>query len=259
MANKKLLQATISLVFIFVSFQNSFSQKKPSSILVADFGKICSEELMAHFDTFMNAIYDDPNSTGYIIFYGDKSVEGRNLNFIRYLTLFYPLIRRFDKSRLVLLRGENQNQMKVQFWVVPAGAPTPELNREFVQDKITSAILFDENWADFNKWSGKLDIYANGFLELGCEFSPNVRDFAKTLLSNPELMGYLIVYTKFGKGAKRGNQIANFALRDLTRNHKVPLNRLKAIYGGNRKEPEIELWFVPKGGLPPKPTPDKKS
>jgi hypothetical protein len=41
-------------------------------------------------------------------------------------------------------------------------------------------------------------------------------------------------------------------------NYKVPRNRLKTIYDGNREEPEIELWFVPKGNKPPTPKPDSK-
>jgi hypothetical protein len=214
---------------------------------------------MARYDYFFVKLRDNPTAMGYIIFYGDGSVEGRNLNFIKYLTEFYPKIRRFDKSRIALLRGENQSQMKVQFWIVPIGTNPPKPNKEFVKEKINATTLFDKNWADFNRWSGDLDIYSNGFFELGCEFSPNAGAFAKTLLSNPELNGYLIVYTKFGKGAKRGNQVANFAVQDLVKNYKVPRNLLRATYGGNRAEPEIEFWFVPKGDKPPVPTPSNRS
>ncbi len=70
--------------------------------------------------------------------------------------------------------------------------------------------------------------------------------------------GNLIVYTKFGKGKTRANQISNFAVKDLVRNFKIPRNRLKTLFGGNREEPEIEFWLVPKGDVPPKLIPDKK-
>jgi hypothetical protein len=148
--------------------------------------------------------------------------------------------------------------MQIQFWIVPAGADVPKPEKEFAEQKITSTTLFDKNWADFNRDYGKLDIYSNGFLDLGCEFSPNVREFAKMLISNPELTGYLVIYTKFGKGIKHGNQVASFAVNDLVRNYSAPRNRLKTIYGGNRDEPEIELWLVPKGDKPPIPKPDSK-
>lgn len=246
----------IPLILLFIP--NCFGQEKPEPILATEsFGRQCSEELMNRYDIFLTEVYNQANSIGYIIFYGDKSLEGRNLNYITYLTQIYPQYRGYDKSKIVLLRGENQDEMKIQFWAVPPAATPPKPEKDFVKAKITSTTRFDRTWADFNKWSGKRDIYFNGFLELGCDFSPNVSTFAKTLSLNPELTGYLIVYTEFGKGTKHGNQVVNFALKDLIQNHKVPRNRLKAIYGGNRKNPEIELWFVPKGDLPPKITPDK--
>jgi hypothetical protein len=259
----RLRKTVIALIIIFTFFQNIFSQENRNPVLISAFGRPCSEELMARYDGFMGAVHNEPSSIGYIIFYGDKSVEGKNLNYIRYMTEFYPQMRQFDKTKILLLRGENQTEMKVQFWVVPAGAVPPKPDKSFIEEKFTSTALFDKSWADFNNYyfnshRGKLDIYADGFLDLGCDFSPNVAAFAKTLISKTELTGYLIVYTEFGKSAKRGNQIVNFALRDLIRNYKVPRNRIKAIYGGNREGPEIEFWFLPKGDVPPKPVPDKK-
>ncbi|CAN5327366.1 hypothetical protein BH10ACI1_BH10ACI1_21000 [soil metagenome] len=247
------------ILFILVSiafFQIGFGQEKPEARKLFEFGKICSEELMAGYDSFYIELNNDPSSTGYIVFYGDE-FEGRNLNFIAYLTLNYPQ-KRFDKSRIVLVRGENQAEMKIQFWLVPNGVNPPKPETEFIEQKFASTFLFDKNWADFNRDYGSLDIYSNNFYDLGCEFSPNVGAFAKILLSNSELTGYLIIYTKFGKGKKYGNRIASFAISDLISNYKVPRNRLKTIYGGNREEPQIELWFVPKGDQPPTPKPDSK-
>jgi hypothetical protein len=247
------------LIILLASFQISFGQEKPKAYLIDEFGKPCSEDLMARYDGFLIQLNQNPLAIGYIIFYGDDELEGRNLNFITYLTLIYPQAHRLDKSRIVLIRGENRAEMKIQFWLVPAGANPPKPEREFVEEKITSTSLFDRNRAEFNRWSGRLDIYYDGFLDLGCEFRPNVGEFANTLLSNPELTGYLIVYTEFGKGIKYGNRVASFAVVDLMNDYKVPRNRLKTIYGGNREEPEIELWFVPKGDKPPTPKPVLKS
>lgn len=245
------------LICLFAVSQFSFGQKKPQAVLLDEFGKICSEDLMARFDGYFYQLNSDPTAIGYFIFNGDESAEGRNLNFIYYLSEFYPKMRGFDKTRLALLRGKNQGEMKVQFWVVSAGANPPQPQNKFISEKIISTTLFDKSWADFNKDYGKLDVYSKGFLDLGCDFSPNRSAFAKTLLSNDELTGYLIIYTKFGKNKKYADRIANFALRELTKTFKVPRNRLKTIYGGNREEPGIEFWFVPKDKMPPKPTLDR--
>jgi hypothetical protein len=255
----KLQNAFLTLIILFVSSQVYFGQEKQKAELIDEFGKICSEDLMARYDGFMNHLQNDPSAQGYIIFYGDSSVEGRNLKFIHYLTEYYPVVRGFDKSRLRLLRGANRNQMSIQFWVVPSGAITPKPNNEFTSIKITSTTLYDKNWADFNNWSGEINIYSEGFLELGCEFSPNRNGFATILLSNADLTGYLIIYTKFGKTRKHADKIAGYALKELTKTFKIPQNRLKTIYGGNRQEPEIEFWFVPSNDKPPIPAPDKKT
>lgn len=243
---------------LFISFQTYSGQEQLNSRLIDEFGKLCSEELMARYDSFLGQLQNDPSAEGHIVFYGNRSTEGKNLKFVGYLKEFYPTVRGFDKTRILLTRGENQNEMKTQFWLVPAGAIPPKPEAIFTEEKIASTKQYDKSWADFNKWSGSLDIYSDGFLDLGCEFSPNTGGFAKTLLANRELKGYLIVYTEFGKGVGRGNRIASFAVKNLIKNHQVPRNRLKTIYGGNRQEPEIEFWFVPKNDQPPSLTPDKK-
>jgi hypothetical protein len=233
------------------------SQEVPKARFVDEFGKICSEDFMARYDNFMINLQNDPTAIGYIIFNGDRKVEGRNLNYIDALTAGYPK-GRFDTSRIKFVRAENLDHPQVKFWIVPLGA-LPPISKEFSPQGFDNTTLYDRNWADFNRNYGPLEIYFNGFAELGCEFAPNVKGFAKTLLDNPELTGYLITYTKFGRGAKRGTRVGQFAVNDLVKNYKVARKRLKLIYGGNRKEPEIELWLVPKGGTPPIPTPEKRT
>ncbi len=253
----KLQKVFLVLIVFFAAFQTSFEQDRTIAVLVDEFGKPCSEDLMARFDAFFMALLNDPTAKGYFVFYGDSAIEGTNLNFIKYLTEIYPK-KRFDEKRLFLLRGANQNQMKIQFWIIPSGANLPTPESEFVSQKITSTTQFDKGWADFNKDNGKLNIYSNGFLDLGCNFDPNRNAFAKTLLLNNELTGYLVIYTKFGKNKTYADSIANFALKELTKTYKVPGNRLRTIYGGNREKPEIEFWFVPKDKMPPEPKPDIK-
>ncbi len=255
----KLRRFLFAFLISLAAFQFGFSQEKPKADLFSEFGKFCSEEFSAHLDAYINELSNNPTSTGYIVFYGEKSIpEAKNQHYsnaAKYLSRF----RKFDLSRFVFLRGENREAMLTQFWVVPVGANPPILEKPFVESKITSTTLFDNGYADFNKYFGKRDIYINGFLDLGCDFSPNRNAFAKVLLSNQDLSGYLIVYTKFGKGKSRANKIGKFALKELVKDYKIPRERLTMIYGGNREEPEIEFWLVPKNDKPPVPKPDVKS
>lgn len=252
----KLCKLFIFLAIALLASKFVFSQEGPKAVLLDEFGKICSEDFMARADGFYIQLRNDPNAKGYIVFTGDRNVEGRNIYWVSALTVWYPGQMRFDRSRIVLVRGENQDDMKVQFWLVPAGAQPPVPDKEFKPSKITETTLFDRNWADFY-WdeSGYAQIYVNGFFDLGCEFPPNAGQFAKTLLSDRSLTGYVLVYTAPNGGAKRGNMVGRFAVNALVRNDKVPRSRLKMIYGGRRGKPEVELWLVPKGQKPPVPTP----
>ena len=247
---------TIALLTLFLWVtQHALSQETPKAVLIDEFGKLCSEDFMARADQFYIQLQNDPNAIGYIVFTGDREFEGRNVYWVSAMTFWYPQTMRRDLSRLVLVRGENQDYMKVEFWLVPAGSTPPKPDKEFRPSKITETTLFDRSWADFHRYYSKhLEIYSMGFFDNGCDFPPNVVPFAKTLLSDRSLTGYLVVYTAPNRGAKRGNQVGRFAVNDLVKTYKVPRNRLKMIYGGKRGEPEIELWFVPEGEKPPVPT-----
>lgn len=246
----------IFLAIALLASKFVFSQEPPKAVLIDEFGKLCSEDFMARADQFYIHLQNDPNAIGYIVFRGDRKFEGRNIYWVSAMTVWYPQTMRRDLSKFVLVRGENQDDMKVQFWLVPAGATPPKPDKEFKPSKITETTHFDRNWADFY-WdeSGRAQIYSIGFFDLGCEFPPNVGQFARVLLSDKSLTGYVMVYTAPNRGTKRGNMVGRFAVNDLVKTHKVPRNRVKMIYGGSRGKPEIELWFVPKGQKPPVPAP----
>jgi hypothetical protein len=259
MIKTKLFQTFVALGLAFSALNIIFSQEKPKPELIDQFGKKCSEEFAARDDQFMIRLHENPDSKGYILFNGQIGHEGRNENYAHAFKI-YPQTLRRDTSRIVIIRGENLEEMEVKFWIVPPGAEPPAFEKEYKRGPVTATTLYDRNWADFHRPYGRLEIYESGFfVDWSCDFPPNVDGFAATLLENPDLTGYLITYTKFGRGAKRGTQVGRFAVNDLVRNYKIPRKRLKRIYGGNRKEPEIELWLAPKGGEPPVPTPDKRS
>jgi len=250
---------TFGLLLILVI--EGFGQDMPKAVQVAEFGKTCSEDMEARLDSLLNQMNANPASTVAFVFHGDRSSEGKNIKYLQYIITVYPKLRGIPNTfakRIKVFRGENLPEMNGQFWLVPPGADFPKPDRPFVPDDYVKPTLYDHSWADFNNWSKKLDIYSDGFYDLGCGFSPNRSLFAKILKQNPRLNGYLIIYTAFGKGSARGHRVANFAVSDLVNNFKVSRKRFTVIYGGNREEPEIEFWLVPKGDQPPKPSPAQK-
>jgi hypothetical protein len=72
------------------------------------------------------------------------------------------------------------------------------------------------------------------------------------LMKEPNSRAYLILY-------RRRNSYSRFypwQLKDYLVNiRRLPANHVKAVYGGYRKAPMLELWVVPEGAADPKATP----
>lgn len=243
----------------FFYSQICVGQKPQKSILFEELiDQYCSEILALELDLFITELNKLPDSKAYVLFYGKNSQEGKNLLYSKVPQKYLVNSRGFSDDRIITLRGENKDKMVIQFWIVPSGSEPPTIGKNFVKEKINSTTLFDKSWTDWHKWNGtEWTIYSFSFAEWGCEMDVNMKAFAESLHSQPDLTGYLVVYTKFGKGKNQAKKVIDFAVKDLTRQHKVPLEKLKTIYGGNRTEPELELWLVPNGNKPPTPNPDK--
>jgi len=254
----EIMRSVVILSLLLILAIDVLGQEKPKAVLVDEFGKECSESVMARRDSFLNQLGQNANSSGLILFYGDQDSEGRNVKLAQYLARFDLLARKYASSTIRLIRGKNTEDLLVQFWLVPSGADYPKPIQPFVNNEYSKTTLYDHSWADFNKWSGKTDIYSDGFYDLGCGFSPNRGLFANLVNENQHLNGYLIVYTAFGHRPSLGRRVADFAVNDLVNNFRVPKKRLTAVYGGSREEPEIEFWLVPNGDQPPKPKPSQK-
>ncbi len=223
--------------------------QKPEAVLINEFENACSEIIALHYDSFLVELHNDPTSTGYIVFNGEESQDGTNLRYIQHLSFSYPRFRGFNANRVILIRGENQSKMRIQFWKVPPEANLPEVEKNFENEKISSTKRFQKTYAELTKLPGsKKEELVDGFYAFeGCDFAPNLKDFAKILSENDNLTGYLVIYA----AKKKAKKIQDFVIKNLTVNHKIPKNRLKIISGGKSEEPIIELWFVPKTDAPP--------
>ncbi len=76
--------------------------------------------------------------------------------------------------------------------------------------------------------------------------------FYNELLTLPDARAYVIFY-RGRRGALTQNHL--YARNYLEMRGGIPPERIKAIYGGYRQHPTMELWIVPKGAEFPKPSP----
>jgi hypothetical protein len=80
-------------------------------------------------------------------------------------------------------------------------------------------------------------------------------NFAITLMDEKDRTGYIIAYAGTRARAGEGKAHAERAKSYLVTVRHFPANRLKAIDGGHRDEPEVDLYVVPSRICPPIPTP----
>ncbi|MCW5960822.1 MAG: hypothetical protein KIS76_11730 [Pyrinomonadaceae bacterium] len=90
----------------------------------------------------------------------------------------------------------------------------------------------------------KNEEFVDGFYAFeGCEFAPNLKDFAAILSQEKDLNGYLVIRAKKNIARK----INSLALEELTKTFKISPKRLKIVFGDETEDSELELWLVPQG------------
>ena len=103
---------------------------------IDEFRKIPDGELKARLDNLYVSIQNNPNSKGYIVYYGSAGLIAAQVNRIKTLIA----IRKYDSSLIIfknagfdkgiktefwLVSADDKNKSKTQLWIVPSGAKPP--------------------------------------------------------------------------------------------------------------------------------------
>lgn len=82
-------------------------------------------------------------------------------------------------------------------------------------------------------------------------------NFAIELQNSPGATGYVIAYAGRSSRAGEADRMTRRALNYLTTTRGISRDRLVVINGGRRDSNTFELWVVPQGADPPRPTPSQ--
>ncbi len=82
-------------------------------------------------------------------------------------------------------------------------------------------------------------------------------NLAIELQNNPGATGYIIAYSGRRSRAGEAERMNDRAVRYLTETRGISRERLQTINGGGRDTNSYELWLVPQGAEPPRPTPSR--
>ncbi|MEA3013042.1 MAG: hypothetical protein QOD42_1587 [Sphingomonadales bacterium] len=80
-------------------------------------------------------------------------------------------------------------------------------------------------------------------------------NLAIELQNNPGAIGYVVAYAGRGSRAGEADRMGRRAVDYLTTARGIGRGRLVFINGGHRESNTFELWVVPQGAEPPRPTP----
>ncbi len=216
----------VFLLICLFPFQICFGQEKPKAELVDEFGKLNCDDFLARTHNFAVSLANNPNSQGDVIVYGEKNEQYYNHRFMDLIKAGIVQLR-LDISRFVFVRGDDSNDLRIQFWIVPTGADRPD--------------FVEENWSYKIEFK-KPFIFENTQQEDG--ICPPMSDFdlySKLLIANSNLRSNLVIYEK---SQIKFRQTEKELINKLVKDYKVPKKRFKAFfvrsdYAG------VEFWLVP--------------
>jgi hypothetical protein len=87
------------------------------------------------------------------------------------------------------------------------------------------------------------------------EDKANFDNFAVALQEDPTAQGYIFVYNGRNRRPARLNALVNRSRDYVVNTRNIDRSRLVVVNGGQRDVDTIELWIVPQGSPPPRPTP----
>lgn len=220
----KLSKVFLAILILFSTFQICFGQEeKPKPELIDEFSNINCEFLLAKLDYFFTALQNNPTATGYIIIAEKKENNRQSFRF-RGMIRGYTRFRRFDSSRLTLIRSEESKNLKVQFWSVPAGADLP----------VSSNLSWDSPFSI----SKPEMFYSENDADTICPGDGLIR-FSEILAKQTDLRAHFVINAKSIKAF-------NERKKELFDEFKeIPANRLKFFYVRNNSDTYVEYWLVP--------------
>ena len=228
-------------------------------------------------DNFALALIDNSNYYCYICYANAK--RGKQYEALARATrmkAYLIKVRGIESERIILVDRGYQEQIMFQFYIVPPGATPPEPSpNDGAKD-----VMFDGVAEIIDEPCGEKKIlepdYSIVSIRCPCGFgmcevaNVNYKDpydldiksaldtLFFELVYEPTKNGYIIVYA--GKRSKKDEaKIVAARMKDyLIKDRGLSPDRIEAIDGGYREKPSLDVWLVPEGKEPPKPTPTLK-
>ena len=208
----------------------------------------------ARLDAYAVELQNDPSSHGYIVAYSARyRLPGWPLRRAHAARNYLVNTRGFDPGRVSVFAGDERPEPGFELWVVRAGETLPVKPLDFAVALAgeRAPVKLDELFVPTDEVAEIDPLGSDDAME---HFQP-LFDY---LRSDPSLRAQLIGYARWGERRGADRLIAARELRRLLARFPVAPARVAARGGGARRYRSIEVWLLPPGAEPPRPTPERR-
>ena len=225
----------ISFVFVCCGIfaVSGFAQESGKAWLVDEHPQLACDDSLARLDAYYEELRNKPSATGLVVISAKPELK-HLVAFREGLIVGHGISRSFPSDRIEIVRAVSDDELKVQFWIVPPGAERPEVSRVDMSYSLPSSMKPFRLGVEY--------VY-------GDQICPEVSDFAifaKFLKDNPSARGNLVVRERTLRQAEaEGRRL----LRQFERDHGISRERLRVFPTTPRADdynvPLVEYWFLP--------------
>jgi hypothetical protein len=200
---------------------------------------------MARLDYFAVKLQDTTESLGYVLVHPEiKGLRGKYQSYLEFAREYLVNTRGISSQQLITLVGKPADRLTTELWLVSKSVTFP-MATAAIEKEITDAEKFDEGFADYSSYQGKLQLWTYDMCGLG---AVNLKAFAEYLQKSPSSKGRIIIHLEGRQGPNRNVRMAKL-LRDEMRNGGIDDRRVSIVSGRRTKIPSIELWIIPRRAL----------
>lgn len=258
-------------LFSFFTFGQNLSQKTSDdtseikqATKIDEFGDISEMDFAPRLREFAEIMRKNDSATGYVIFYNDFNATPfkKTQYFAKAKMRSYANYARFgyDSPRLVLVAGGLREKMTTQLWLVPSGEEVPTISGALnyaARERYKLDTLGTKN-VNLDKASLILSEEEKAKSE-DPEYMNFSKELAEVLKQDKTWRAVLFFYAdKDEFDIQKSQKVIEDKIKVDFEEKKADLNQVKIIFGGYRRQPQIDIWIVPINGIEPEAMPDEK-
>lgn len=221
------------LITLLIFFQICIGQEKPKAELISELGTVGGcEYYWSSIDVLLTKLVDETESVGYIVLSGNKDNVIQTIKYREWVDGHLKLrklserFRDFNDNRLLVVRGKDSGDFKIQIWKVSNSAEKPfDFNSKF---EYSLPIKDPVNLSDFTFDAGGL-----------CPYLDTQKIFIDLLRANPNLRGNIVVHRKPLLEFRKEKEAILKDIKDISP------TRLRIFHSKQDSLVLNEFWLVP--------------